>query len=153
MGGELHIAQAFSALLSSFPQKARSISVPLVLAGLLSTIEPLKLLAVFLGGEGHFIAGIFVMICAYAANLFVTERLFVIVKPNLPQLAEVRFRPTKSSFTYYRLAYFHDVATVGAVSMDPTVRHGTAGGLGDYSAHSHEVYEMARRAALKHAGC
>jgi hypothetical protein len=47
---------------------------------------------------------------------------------------------TKSSVTDYRLADSHDVATVGTVSMDPTVRHGTAGGLGDYSAHWHEVY-------------
>jgi hypothetical protein len=37
--------------------------------------------------------------------------------------------------------------------MDPTVRRGKAGGLGDYSAHSHEVYAIARRAALKHADC
>jgi hypothetical protein len=62
---------------------------------------------------------------------------------------EIRFKPTKSSFIYYRLADSHDVATVGAVAW--TQPYDT-GGLGDYSAHSHEVYEMARRAALKHAG-
>jgi hypothetical protein len=42
---------------------------------------------------------------------------------------EIRFKPTKSSFIYYRLADSHDVATVGAVSMDPTVRHGRLGRL------------------------
>jgi hypothetical protein len=39
---------------------------------------------------------------------------------------EVRFKPTISSFTYYRLAYSHDVATVGAVKHGPnrTTRDG-----------------------------
>ena len=54
-----------------------------LLAVPLAVVEPLKLVAVFVFGEGHFIAAILIMICAYAASLFVTERLFKIVKPKL----------------------------------------------------------------------
>ena len=55
----------------------------LVLAVPLSIVEPLKLVAVFVAGDGHWLAGTFVMLGAYAGSLFVTERLFVIVKPKL----------------------------------------------------------------------
>ena len=54
-----------------------------ILAIPLAIVEPLKLVALFVIGEGHFIAGIVVMICAYAGSLFITERLFVAVKPKL----------------------------------------------------------------------
>jgi hypothetical protein len=46
-------------------------------------VEPLKLLAVFIAGEGHWLAGTATVICAYAFSLFVLERLFIIVKPKL----------------------------------------------------------------------
>ena len=59
----------------------------LVLALPLAIVEPLKLIAVYSVGEGHFIAGTFLMICAYAGSLFVTERLFIIVKPKLSTLS------------------------------------------------------------------
>ena len=49
----------------------------------LAIIEPFKLIAVVVAGDGHFIAGVVVMICAYGCSLFVTERLFAIVKPKL----------------------------------------------------------------------
>ena len=52
----------------------------------LAIVEPLKLAVLFIAGEGHWIAGAIVMICAYAVSLFVTERLFVIVKPKLLEL-------------------------------------------------------------------
>jgi hypothetical protein len=55
----------------------------LVLAVPLAIVEPLKLIAVYSVGEGHFVAGTFLMICAYAGSLFVTERLFIILKPKL----------------------------------------------------------------------
>jgi hypothetical protein len=55
----------------------------LLLAIPLAIVEPLKLAAVFVAGDGHWITGTFVMIGAYAVSLFVTERLFVIVKPKL----------------------------------------------------------------------
>jgi hypothetical protein len=49
-------------------------------------IEPLKLAAVAIAGEGHWITGGIVIVCAYAASLFVVERLFRIVKPKLLML-------------------------------------------------------------------
>jgi hypothetical protein len=52
----------------------------LVLAVPLAIVEPLKLIALFVVGEGHFIAGVLVI---YAGSLFVTERLFVLLKPKL----------------------------------------------------------------------
>ena len=55
----------------------------LILAIPLAIVEPLKLVALFVVGEGHFIAGVLVMICAYAGSLFITERLFVVLKPRL----------------------------------------------------------------------
>src|ERR1700730_14993452 len=55
----------------------------LVLAVPLAIVEPLKLVALFVVGDGHFITGVFVLVCAYAGSLFVTERLFNIVKPKL----------------------------------------------------------------------
>jgi hypothetical protein len=54
-----------------------------ILAIPLAIVEPLKLVALFVVGEGHFIAGILVMVCAYAGSLFITERLFVVLKPKL----------------------------------------------------------------------
>ena len=42
----------------------------LILAIPLAIVEPLKLVALFVVGKGHFIAGVLVMICAYAGSLF-----------------------------------------------------------------------------------
>jgi hypothetical protein len=56
------------------------VAVPLAIA------EPLKVAAMFVLGDGHWVVGVIVMICAYAASLFITERLFVIVKPKLLKL-------------------------------------------------------------------
>lgn len=48
-----------------------------------SIVEPLKLAAVAIAGEGHWITGTAVIVCAYAASLFLVERLFRIVRPKL----------------------------------------------------------------------
>ena len=45
-------------------------------------IEPLKLVALAIAGEGHWITGTAMIIAAYAGSLFVVERLFRIVNPN-----------------------------------------------------------------------
>ena len=58
----------------------------LFLAVPLSIIEPLKLVALFILGDGHFVVGLLIMACAYGASLFVTEQLFVVVKPKLMTL-------------------------------------------------------------------
>ncbi|MFZ0068321.1 MAG: hypothetical protein WAK90_19320, partial [Pseudolabrys sp.] len=46
-------------------------------------VEPLKLIALFVFGKGHWITGAVVMLFAYAGSLLVVERLFKIVKPKL----------------------------------------------------------------------
>lgn len=55
----------------------------IMLAVPLAIVEPLKLVTIFVAGEGHWITGSIVMLLAYAVSLFVTEWLFVIVKPQL----------------------------------------------------------------------
>jgi hypothetical protein len=57
------------------------LAVPLMLA------EPLKMVAVFIFGSGHWLAGLVVMLCAYAVSVFLVERLFKIVKPKLLTLS------------------------------------------------------------------
>jgi len=51
-----------------------------------SLVEPLKLVAVVVVGEGHWITGTVMIIAAYAASLLLVERLFVMVKPKLLRL-------------------------------------------------------------------
>jgi hypothetical protein len=58
----------------------------LLLAVPISVVEPLKLIAVAVAGEGHWIAGTVMIVAAYAAGLLFVERLFVIVKPKLLRL-------------------------------------------------------------------
>jgi hypothetical protein len=58
----------------------------LLLAVPLCIVEPLKLVAIAVAGKGHWITGTGMIIAAYAASIFVVERLFLIVKPKLLQL-------------------------------------------------------------------
>ncbi len=46
-------------------------------------VEPLKLVAVALAGEGHWVTGTVMIVIAYAASILLVERLFKIVKPKL----------------------------------------------------------------------
>lgn len=46
-------------------------------------VEPLKLVAVYVAGEGHWLSGTGIMIAAYAVSLLVVERLFTLAKPKL----------------------------------------------------------------------
>jgi hypothetical protein len=65
-------------------------SLAIVLVPLM-IVEPLKLVGVFFAGEGHWVAGILVLILAYAGSLLVVERLFRLLKPNIlraPALAK-----------------------------------------------------------------
>jgi hypothetical protein len=48
-----------------------------------SLVEPLKLIAVAVAGDGHWITGTIMIVVAYAASLLLVERLFMIVKPKL----------------------------------------------------------------------
>jgi hypothetical protein len=58
----------------------------LVLAIPTSLVEPFKLIAVAVAGEGHWITGTFMIIAAYGCSLLFVERLFRIVKPKLLSL-------------------------------------------------------------------
>jgi hypothetical protein len=49
----------------------------------LSVVEPLKLIAVAVAGEGHWIAGTAMVAGAYAVSVVFIERLFRLVKPKL----------------------------------------------------------------------
>src|ERR1700682_1695489 len=55
--------------------------VPVVL------VEPLKLVALFVAGEGHWLTGTGMIIGAYAFSLLVVERIFRAVKPKLMTLS------------------------------------------------------------------
>ena len=51
-----------------------------------SIVEPLKLVAVAIAGDGHWINGMLVIVAAYTASLLLVERLFTVVKPKLMTL-------------------------------------------------------------------
>jgi hypothetical protein len=48
-----------------------------------SLIEPLKLAALAVAGEGHWITGTAMIVTAYVGSLLFVERLFRIVRPKL----------------------------------------------------------------------
>ena len=58
----------------------------LLLAVPTSIVEPLKLIAVAIAGDGHWITGTVMIIASYATSILLVERLFVIVKPKLLKL-------------------------------------------------------------------
>ena len=52
----------------------------------IALVEPLKLIALFVAGNGHWLSGTGMLIGAYAVSLLVVERLFRVVKPKLMTL-------------------------------------------------------------------
>jgi uncharacterized membrane protein SirB2 len=58
------------------------LSLVLLLIPLL-IVEPLKLVALIVAGEGHWLTGSGIILGAYAVSLLVVERLFRVVKPKL----------------------------------------------------------------------
>jgi hypothetical protein len=50
-------------------------------------VEPLKLVALVVAGEGHWLTGTAMIVGAYAVSLLVVERLFKVVKPKLMSLS------------------------------------------------------------------
>lgn len=48
-----------------------------------SLVEPLKLLAIAIAGDGHWITGTAMIIGAYAMSILIVERLFRVIKPKL----------------------------------------------------------------------
>jgi hypothetical protein len=45
--------------------------------------EPMKIVAVAVAGDGHWITGTAIIVAAYATSLLLVERLFRVVKPKL----------------------------------------------------------------------
>src|ERR1700682_4176074 len=56
----------------------------LIVSGAL--VEPLKIVALFVAGKGHWLSGTAMIIGAYAVSLLFVERLFRVVKPKLMTL-------------------------------------------------------------------
>jgi hypothetical protein len=50
-------------------------------------VEPLKLVALVVAGEGHWLTGTAMIVGAYAVSLLFVERLFRVVKPKLMTLS------------------------------------------------------------------
>jgi hypothetical protein len=50
-------------------------------------VEPLKIVALFVVGKGHWLTGTGMIIAAYAVSLLFVERLFKVVKPKLMTLS------------------------------------------------------------------
>jgi hypothetical protein len=71
----------------------------------LMIVEPLKLVAVWVAGEGQWFTGTVVLLLAYAGSFFVVERLFRWLKPNIlraPALARLWIRFVKLRRSGYR---------------------------------------------------
>jgi hypothetical protein len=49
-------------------------------------VEPLKVVALFVAGKGHWLSSTAMIIGAYAVSLLIVERLFRVVKPKLMML-------------------------------------------------------------------
>ena len=76
-------ASAPSSGLRTFIEKLgpyQSLTLLLVTSGI---VEPIKLIAVAVAGDGHWITGTTMIVAAYAASLVLVERLFKVVKPKL----------------------------------------------------------------------
>jgi hypothetical protein len=56
------------------------VSLPLLI------IEPLKIFALIFAGRGHWLAGATIMIGMYGVSIFLVDRLFHVVKPQLLRL-------------------------------------------------------------------
>jgi len=48
-----------------------------------AVVEPLKIVAVGIAGNGHWLAGTATVVAAYAVSLLFVERLFRLVKPSM----------------------------------------------------------------------
>lgn len=91
-----------------------------VLAAPTAVIESLKLAAVFVLGNGHWATGLMVLLCAYTVSLFVTERLFQIVRPSLMTLPW--FKTAWTAFVSARRKAFHWLRSKWALTRDSASR-------------------------------
>jgi hypothetical protein len=69
--------------LRAFLQKLGPYQSLTLLSVTLGIAEPMKLVAVAVAGDGHWITGTVIIVAAYATSLLLVERLFRVVKPKL----------------------------------------------------------------------
>ena len=50
-------------------------------------VEPIKIVALFVAGSGHWFSGTATMVGTYAISILIIERLFRVVKPKLMMLS------------------------------------------------------------------
>jgi len=62
-------------------QSLAALMVPMAL------VEPIKIVALFVAGTGHWFSGTVMMVATYAASILLIERLFKVVKPKLMMLS------------------------------------------------------------------
>jgi hypothetical protein len=67
--------------------KGRPASVVDIAAGPTALVEPLKLVALIIVGEGHWLTGSAMIIAAYCLSLLLVERLFRVLKPKLMMMS------------------------------------------------------------------
>jgi hypothetical protein len=79
----------------------------LLLIGPVCLVEPMKLAAVAIAGDGHWITGTGMIVGAYAASLLLIERLFLIVKPKLLTLP--RFASAWARFVALRATVMRSI--------------------------------------------
>ena len=53
----------------------------------MALVEPIKIVALFVAGTGHWFSGTAMMVATYAASILLIERLFKVVKPKLMMLS------------------------------------------------------------------
>ena len=114
-----------------------------ILAVPTSLVEPLKLVALAVAGEGHWITGTIMIVAAYATSLLLVERLFVIVKPKLltlrwfARLWELFVILRSKIIRVFGLRHRHE-SRCGAASLG--TNHRCGGGIPIYSPDGHVAF-------------
>ena len=83
-------------------------------------VEPLKIVALFVAGSGHWLTGTGMMIAAYAVSLVFVERLFKVVKSKL--MIMNWFANMWTSFTAMRDATWRRLRALTAKRLRPSPR-------------------------------
>jgi hypothetical protein len=83
-------------------------------------VEPLKIVALFVAGTGHWLTGTGMMIAAYAVSLVFVERLFKVVKSKLMTMNW--FAKMWTSFTVMRDATWRRLRALAGKRLRPSPR-------------------------------
>jgi hypothetical protein len=83
-------------------------------------VEPLKIVALFVAGNGHWLTGTGIMMAAYAVSLVFVERLFKVVKSRLMTMNW--FANMWTSFTAIRDATWRRLRALTAKRLRPSPR-------------------------------